>query len=518
MTETKIALFFGAGAEIAYGLPSGGKFALDLFRTSVEADKQAFRAQLERIDNTSSYATKWLPDNYRQKRIHVFGRSDFEGIVASSMEYRREEILGYLERFDACTSGLLTRWTLSEETVRRRYREEHGAEIGDITYGQAIRLNSRLAESVRLFESDYFSAMLKTLEAHPGHRGLHRAVRALLELLVGACGQRLVARLNEELFEEAPEQLSVFDDLAGIFSLDYRQAGQTGLEIALEQQNLLLTADSPLPDIMAELGRALLEDLFARVLDYQALIDSHFRYLYNPRAHWAKFTRIAIFLHTVRRYIGEHGGLDPHKLAHGPGFYHDLVPLAKRAGIQAIGTTNYNHFVQRVLDSFVLPDIPVYHLNGSVSEHYDPYCNAIMNEADTEAEAPAAGRHLTVPFLFTQSGVKPLTSIAMSRRYVELYDKFRQADAICMLGYGFNGDDGHINGLFRSLALEGKRLIIYHYGNGHEAVLRREYQSKLRLPSPDLLHVFAIDAERQSGGCIWWERALREIVPAGTTI
>lgn len=28
----KVGLFFGAGAEISYGLPSGGKFAIDLFR------------------------------------------------------------------------------------------------------------------------------------------------------------------------------------------------------------------------------------------------------------------------------------------------------------------------------------------------------------------------------------------------------------------------------------------------------------------------------------------------------
>ena len=28
----KLSFLFGAGAEISYGLPSGGKFALDIFR------------------------------------------------------------------------------------------------------------------------------------------------------------------------------------------------------------------------------------------------------------------------------------------------------------------------------------------------------------------------------------------------------------------------------------------------------------------------------------------------------
>ena len=36
---SKISLFFGAGAECSYGLPSGGKFALDIFRMSTGEDK-----------------------------------------------------------------------------------------------------------------------------------------------------------------------------------------------------------------------------------------------------------------------------------------------------------------------------------------------------------------------------------------------------------------------------------------------------------------------------------------------
>lgn len=34
-----ISLFFGAGAECSYGLPSGGKFALDIFRMNTADDK-----------------------------------------------------------------------------------------------------------------------------------------------------------------------------------------------------------------------------------------------------------------------------------------------------------------------------------------------------------------------------------------------------------------------------------------------------------------------------------------------
>lgn len=38
-----ISYFVGAGAECAYGLPDGGKFALDLFRYDSSKDKESFR-------------------------------------------------------------------------------------------------------------------------------------------------------------------------------------------------------------------------------------------------------------------------------------------------------------------------------------------------------------------------------------------------------------------------------------------------------------------------------------------
>ncbi|CAG7643002.1 hypothetical protein PAESOLCIP111_04405 [Paenibacillus solanacearum] len=507
MARAKIALFFGAGAEIGYGLPSGGTFALDLFRTPVEDDKAEFRKQLEHISNTSHYAAKWLPNNYLKKRIHVFGKADFEGIVTSSLEYRREEMLTYLENFDENVHRLLKYWSLDEEEVRTKYKEEMGFDIGDFSYGQAVKLNNRLAENVRLFDSDFFSAMLKLLETQES-RMLQRILRAILELLIGACGQRLISTLNEELFESAPEKLSVFDDLSGIFNLDYRNVGQTGMEIVLEEKPNPVSSQSTLTDIMIELGRVLLEDLYSRAMDYQALIDSHFRYLYNPRAHWAKFTKISIFLHTVRRYISTQHGMDADKLAYGPGYYHDLESLSQHASITAIGTTNYNSYVEQVLESRPIPPIPVYHLNGSVDERYDPYCNSISTSNPDEPLTD--GGHLVVPFIFTQSGVKPLTSVTMSRKYVELYDKFQQSDLICIIGYSFSGDDGHINGLFRALAAEGKRLVIFHFGSGNELLLKREYQAKLRLSRPDHLDVFLINEHRTTQEIWWWERALQE--------
>ena len=37
-----------------------------------------------------------------------------------------------------------------------------------------------------------------------------------------------------------------------------------------------------------------------------------------------------------------------------------------------------------------------------------------------------------------------MTSISMSRRYIDFYDASK-SDVLIVVGYGFNADDGHIN-------------------------------------------------------------------------
>lgn len=63
----KYGFLFGAGAEIGYGLPSGGKFALDIFRHDVSESKKAFREMRDGVDNTTNYASFWLPKGFKER-------------------------------------------------------------------------------------------------------------------------------------------------------------------------------------------------------------------------------------------------------------------------------------------------------------------------------------------------------------------------------------------------------------------------------------------------------------------
>lgn len=85
----RMGIFFGAGAEIGYGLPSGGKFAIDLFRQDVSEHKSTLREQLRGINERTNYATDWLPERYATQRIHAFGKNEFTNLIESSIEYRK---------------------------------------------------------------------------------------------------------------------------------------------------------------------------------------------------------------------------------------------------------------------------------------------------------------------------------------------------------------------------------------------------------------------------------------------
>jgi hypothetical protein len=206
---------------------------------------------------------------------------------------------------------------------------------------------------------------------------------------------------------------------------------------------------------------------------------------------------------TVRRYILQNQDEAKKKVTEGNGYYQDVKTLRNEDGILAIGTTNYNTFIDDVTG------MKATHLNGSVNDYYDPYKNKIISISKEEAET--SGR-IYVPFLFTQSGIKPLTSVSMSRRYVEIFDGFSNCNVIGVIGFGFNSDDGHINGLFRELIEDKKKkVVVFHYANGFQTNnLKATYEERLRIQATDRLVVKEISKDRKVGGTFWLDVLLNE--------
>ena len=71
----KYGFLFGAGAEAAYGLPSGGKFALEIFRHDTAKSKEAFKNSRDNVDTHTAYANDWLPEGFSDKNISTFGKN-----------------------------------------------------------------------------------------------------------------------------------------------------------------------------------------------------------------------------------------------------------------------------------------------------------------------------------------------------------------------------------------------------------------------------------------------------------
>ncbi|EPD28945.1 hypothetical protein SAMN05444420_102338 [Capnocytophaga granulosa] len=496
----KIGLFFGAGAEMGYGLPSGGEFAIDLFRQDPTKYKKKFRVVLSEINNTSRYATYWLPDSYLNKPIYAFGEKDFISIIQSSIEYRQDKIIEKFNDFDSLCERAIAKLNIDKNFLNKKFEEISGGEIGSVIYSQKIKINPLITNDVKLFSSSYYSAMLETIRTQENKDDLQRYSISFLQLIVGAHGYNLVKKLNEELFTQTPDDLPIFDDIFGMFSLEFHKAGATALELLLREKRVFnIDEDARLAELLSAISQEVLENIFIDILDYQKLIDNHYRYLYCPKKEWAKFTKMVVFLEIAKDYISQN--LDNIK-ANQEGYYNDLLSI-NNLKITSIGTSNYNNIIE-IVSPEIAKEQNIIHLNGSVKDLYNPYKNSIEKIG---TNSTSQEKQILVPFLLTQSGIKPLTSVEMSRRYVDLFDRFKNSDAIISIGFGFNQDDGHINGLFRELIeVYNKKLIVIDV-SADESKTQKEIKKKLRVgTNGGNIIVISIDRDtRKSNGKFWYE-------------
>jgi hypothetical protein len=327
---------------------------------------------------------------------------------------------------------------------------------------------------------------------------------SFLQLLVGSCGHDLISQLNQEIFTEAPDDLPIFDDVAGLFRVEMSKSGLDAIDILINEYTNTVSGQNPnLPQMLSALAMSVLEALFNGILDYQALIDSHFRYLFTPKTEWAKFTKMVIFMRLARTYI-----VSQEHAVRSDGYYHDLAKAGK-CGIEigAIGTSNCNSLLERFAAELELELPKTIHLNGGVTDYYNPYTNDVVNKSSPE-DVPNAQLH--VPFILTRSGLKPLTSVSMSRRYVELFDQFKSCDALVAVGFGFNSDDSHINGMFRKLIEEDHKILFWVVPKPtSEGRKLSELLEKLRLPEEcrSRLRLICVDRDsRKADGILWLEK------------
>lgn len=485
----KYGFLFGAGAEIAYGLPSGGRFALEIFRHDVAKSKESFKTNRDKVDTHTAYANEWLPESFKDKNISTFGKSVFQSIIKDTIEQRRETIISMLNNFDDLAEG-----------VAKSFRKKHNKDIVQIIeknlgntmdnarMGQDVVFIDEFRKGNALFANTYFGALLLLYKKgfFIGERKveMNSIILSILQLQIGALSEELARKINDNIFKKKDDTIDIFDDLGEIIQLNYSSTGLSGLEYLLQPKINDITTDV---DCIMVFARELMEDLYASVLDYKSLIDSNWRYLYYPKSDWAKFSKICIFLYTVQDYItGCADGIDKNN----PEGYYNMLKKAvdeKQYEITSVATTNYNQFIQEILQR------DVSYLNGSTDIWYDPYINKIGNKESLDTDE----HHILVPLMFTQSGTKPMTSIDMSMIYVDTYNKWKTSDAIVIVGFGFGVDDEHINGILRTLIdCDNKRVIVVTLDSNDDSIVIKNICRKLKISNTSNVNIIKVD---QSG-------------------
>lgn len=494
----KIGFLFGAGAEVGYGLPSGGKFALDIFRHDSSESKKEFRAMRDNIDKTTKYASSWLPNDYSNNNISSYGKKVFETIIRDTIEHNRYSIINKLNNFDEFAKAEIVNLEKHENiSVIEVFENLLGKSIDNSNMNQVISFVDVFKDGNKIFENNYFSALLeiyknKALLSNVIRIELGKIIIAILQLQIGALSENLTRKINDSPFAKKDDEIDIFDDLGEIIQLNYQSSGLSGIEYLLEKRKADTTTDE---GVVLRFAQCIIESIYASVLDYKSLIDSNWHYLYCPSHEWAKFCKISIFLLTVREYILEQS--KEINFTSKQGYYNDLKYALDKGQIEisAIATTNYNTFISDITGSDVI------YMNGSTDKWYDPY----LNKMGTFEELNKEEEHFLVPLMFTQSGTKPMTSIKMAMEYVDTYKKWKDSALIVIIGFGFNADDEHINGIIRTLVdTDNKKLVVIsRQSKKSNDSIEKEIANKLKIKKKDNIKVIQVDENRVSNDKIW---------------
>ena len=488
----KIGFLFGAGAELSYGFPTGGKFSLDIFRQDVKTNKEEFIKIRSDVDN-SLYDNEWWPEGFKKNKITTYGTKIINTLIKDTLDENRKKIIENINKFDDYAENVKHAKKCYDD-IDEIFLESLKKSVDSCNVGENIILNPKLVGENNLFNSHYFSALIffynKYEENDEYKKQLKKMISSIIELQIGALSSYLVDDVNQRVVKICDMDTDIFNEVGDIIKVDYQSVGVKGLEYLLENDKIDDSNDISDIEKIVYYTKDILEEIFCSVLDYKSLIDSNWRYIYSPKSDWAKFTKISIFLLTVKNYIkniSDNCDIDD-------GYYDDLIEKNFEFGF--VATTNYSDLIEKKLNRKVI------FLNGSINEWYDPYLNVIEKGSELRGK-------FKLPLIFTQSGTKPMTAVSKSCDYVDLYRDWEKVDGIVIVGFGFNKDDEHINAILRTLVDDDMKKIYVV----HKDIERNEVAKRLRIKNISNINICKVDdyRTRKIGNNTWIEYICDEI-------
>ena len=561
LAKNKLAILFGAGAEQSFGLPNGGEFAISLFTQKYDSLRSELRQALDTITNKqprNSNYIEWL--NYTSpsiNRISTFGKYDFEQVIMSSAEQKKQDIKDFLINIDKKACSLCKKLIGDESLTKNTIYEDlkKTLNLGNSDKKPIVEFNQSFSgknDYDALLTSETISLIISTLsQAHSDkitinpsqHETLKECFRVLLFMIVITCGDELLKKLNRGIFtsenETTHDYLALFEEM---FTMKYDRAAGIIYDFIQKQRPEFKDCPDPVERFINLIHR-LTFNLCSTSIDYQMLIDNYFRYILSPKTDWAKFTKMFLFLRAAYDAITSKENTLSDEALQKNSYYKDIITELKNDNasveIKALASTNYHDYYGRLvklinestIEDGTLDEASlearfgkVMRLNGGVGEFYNPYKNSLVKREPVNTAADQDNsdnlflyqNQLVTPFFFTQSGIKPMTAIDISCLYTEMYSKFKEADIIVVIGFNFNSDDNHINTIIRDLVENhNKTLVLITVYVDTEVDLekkRKEVCKKLRIDhteAQDRVKVLNVDSKsrkttnKQGNSTLW---------------
>ena len=435
-----LGFFFGAGAEKCFGLPDGGEFAIKLFNRSYSVLKEEFKEAIVEVfankDTSPSYI-EWLDlEETRNRRVYSFGKTDFNSVVESSAEQKKEAIIEFCQNIDYEVENVC--FDLNESQTNKVVWNQLCQELTDKISSQdnyAVEINKSF-EQIKtfneFFNSKTFELMVACMNLDVTESGaapkdqnqannekqeqltiseetlqrLFDSFKVIMYMINISFGDDVKKKLKRGFFSSKNAKVQeLLDEVSPIFKMDTANASSHIFDFIRKKQPALVKG-MDVVDRFSIIIFNLSYRLCTKAIDYQMLVDSVFKYIMTPKTDWTKFTKMMLFLQAAYDAITESNHqLTIDKLKSEESYYRDIIQKLQKESsilkIKGLGSANYNDYYGQLvkglnegMSDYELKERfgSISRLNGGVGEFYNPYKNSLVIIPNDELEAEAMDR------------------------------------------------------------------------------------------------------------------------------
>lgn len=463
--KEKVGFFFGAGAEICYGLPSGAEFAFKVLK------------QNEEILTPAKSEFEYFVKNEKGKKeaFSKVSKEDLQEILESMVQNRKEEIIKKIKDSDTNDTVLFDNFDnvdLPKFSVLKKSIDKFGKDFPD-------DYNKKNKEKKELEKKNKIEVL----------------IQFNIDLSLFLCGNSLKNQLNNKVKD-------CFSDRWVNSSMDFFQTNKSFIlnfsdevfgkqdgENAIKLEGEYLELEN------------LTNDILNACIDYQKLFEK-FDAAFYPERNKTQFKKIVSLLFVMRQVI-LNGENKITNISDIESYYKDIKSSLKNDYV--VCSSNYSKIAEKVLEKK-----EIFHLNGELDSFFDLKEKSLKKELHSENN-PNENK-IYVPFIFPQVNMKPIMYFDVVKLYSDAFCQLKKCSKIAIIGFGLNKDDNLLNGMFKSLLENDEKTEIYYFKYSEDGKDISESEKSdvvkiLGLSSKEekRFHVQPVDKNRMTGDKNWLE-------------